>query len=780
MDKLPITLFANVCQYLYDVDLLSLLELNRDFSLLWKNYEFWELLIGKRRSFTAMIYKELWDEMYDLRSLGLLYKIDEDNKKSEILKNEGKFINSDNKLTSGCMNLILHSIFNLQIKLLNTEYFHLLWRNLMNRRLQYLSYRHLLCLFQDVAPILIQRRVKSDLTRGTTKEETDFIPDTLVNSKVVAIYSPLIATCTDKFLNIYELIDNDKKSTLEFQNGQHSLEPMTSLKLRSKIPYKDHLYINETSFQLNLEIYRTDILKAKDYHLGYRKDDKSYLPSKVIRWMFYDNKLIIFITVNYGIYVYDIKNPTISYVLKDSKSSTAKFDLASQVICYDLSGDSLVVGLADGHLEFWEITKNKQFKSDISSNINIENSKNLKTLQINPLNISLKHIINYEHSYTQKIWIEYSDDWTAPLQFIHCCRKCKLAVAIYNGIVRQVRIFNLKKKGNLQVGSFVQKISLCSDIQACIIEPFGRFVVCVDSINENPPYTRLYSIKNGQLIAEFNYRILSPKFTPCGYFMLGINKRTSGSVLNSANSSCNLKKESNSTSSLSIWSIPSFRRIISLQGYSKGKFVDMFFSRARNSTMLVTVSVSAPYYEDHDNKPLLLTDSHVLFISHDWFAKKKPIEINYISSYKSGYLYDIQLSRLHSFTKRNSIQSQMLQISYLTSNKFIQHLVDLFLAKHTQIISNLFTKGFFPQILYLSSFASTEIQHTDLDISQDNEIYSKFINEFNFLTIVSQENEVSNLYSTDIEQWLLKEILNENLCNFKRPKDVYKYKQSIK
>ena len=176
MDKLPITLFANVCQYLYDVDLLSLLELNRGFSLLWKNYEFWELLIGKKRSFTAMIYKELWDEIYDLRSLGLLYKIDEDNKKSEILKNKGKFINSDNKLTSGYINLILHSIFNLQIELLNTEYFHLLWRNLMNRRLQYLSYRHLLCLFQDVAPILIQRRVKSDLTRGTTKEETDFIP----------------------------------------------------------------------------------------------------------------------------------------------------------------------------------------------------------------------------------------------------------------------------------------------------------------------------------------------------------------------------------------------------------------------------------------------------------------------------------------------------------------------------------------------------------------------------------------------------------------------------
>ncbi|OII74680.1 uncharacterized protein cubi_00233 [Cryptosporidium ubiquitum] len=416
------------------------------------------------------------------------------------------------------------------------------------------------------------------------------------DKKIIAIFSPLIAVISNHFLEIYELRNYSYSGKISSNTANEKLI-YTKKKLITRINLNLLEDSKDSSCNNNIA------LKART--------------TKIIKWAFFDKNTIFCVTKDYGIYFYEIDNFSKRIVLK--KPSVNHSNLP-KVIIFEISGNLLAIGLEDGSLDIWKLCsgyKNSNFSGE-------------RWLLVH------YSTIHYEHIYSRKSLIDFIEELPSPLTWVNISHTCNILLAIYKGIVNEIRIFSIYNLDLNNKPILINKIPLNSDIHMCQIDPKGRFIICVDSNKEIYPKTRFYSLSSGKLLLMQNFRIICPLFTPCGHLMIGAYR---AHLNNPIEKSLNTIKSFKTTSKyinaefmncyfISIWSIPSFKEIYSFNCGESEQIINIRFSRTRASTSIVTTTINRNS-SGYIGGPMVKTSSNIYFISNEIFTCIKPLNLTY-------------------------------------------------------------------------------------------------------------------------------------------------------
>lgn len=453
----------------------------------------------------------------------------------------------------------------------------LIWKIFIKRRLKNLNLIQMTSIFQDI------NMYKCD-------------------KKIIAVFSPLIAAISNQFLEIYELVNVnclDKKGS----NADNEKLINTKTKLITRL--------NMSLLEYSEGSWNNDIaLKVKT--------------TKIIKWAFFDKNAILCVTKDYGIYFYEIYNFSERIVLK--KPLVNKCSNSSQVIIFEISGNLLAIGLENGSVDIWKLLCSRCANS---------NFKEEKWFLVH------HSTVYYEHTYSRKSLIDTFEDLLSPLIWVNISHSCNILLAMYKGIVNEIRIFSIYNLDLKNRPILMNKIPLSSDIQMCQIDPKGRFIICVDSNKEMYPKTRFYSLSSGKLLLIQNFRIICPLFTPCGDLMIGAYRTHSNNqieksinaVKNFKTSSKYLNTEFMNCYFISIWSIPSLKEIYSFNCGEYEQIINIRFSRTRNSTSIITTTINRNS-SDYIDGSMIKTFSNVYFISNEIFTCIKPLNLFLFEEFK--------------------------------------------------------------------------------------------------------------------------------------------------
>ncbi|KAH8584729.1 uncharacterized protein ELE39_000680 [Cryptosporidium sp. chipmunk genotype I] len=447
----------------------------------------------------------------------------------------------------------------------------ILWKIFVKRRLQSLNLVHLISIFQDV---------------NTYK----------CDKKIIAVYSPLIAAISNHFLEIYELRNNNYLSRkCSHGTSEKLIDIKTKLITRLNVDLLEGL--ENSSRNNNIE------LKSRT--------------TKVVKWVFFDKDTILCVTKDYGIYIHEIRDFTKIVILKEPLINN--YSHFSKVIIFDISGNLLAIGLENGIVDIWRLLPSKC---------------KFSILKREKWYLLYHSTIHYEHTYSRKSLINVFEELPSPLTWVNISHNCNLLLAVYKGIINEIRIFSIK---NLDLNNnpvLMYKIPFCSDIQMCQIDPKGRFIICVDSNKEVHPKTRFYSLLSGKLFLVQNFRIICPLFTSCGHLLIGAYRAHSKITMEKSPSTIRILKASpkyiNNNSMncyfISIWSVPSLKEIYSFNCGESEQIINIRFSRTRNSTSIITTTINRNSTNFTDGL-IINTSTNIHFISHDIFTCIKPMNL---------------------------------------------------------------------------------------------------------------------------------------------------------
>ncbi|CUV04180.1 unnamed protein product [Cryptosporidium hominis] len=558
MEKIPLELLATVSEYLQMVDIFSLLHLNRGFNYLWTSLEYWSIVCRGRRNYLNLLANEFNCILEDLKSFSL-------NK-----SNQDDLVDSDNNEYFGFnLNNLKASFKQMGCKTKCSDK-SILWKIFVKRRLRRLDLAHLTSVFQDV------KIYKYD-------------------KKIIAVFSPLIATISQHFLEIYELRNDNYLGRKYFDTTPEKL-----IDIKTKLITR-----------LNI-----DLLQGQE-NVTWNNIEPKIRTTNIVKWAFFDKNTILCVTKDYGIYIHEISNFSKRIALK--KPLVNKYPSLPKVVIFEISGSLLAIGLEDGVVDIWKLLSSERACSN---------------LKWEKWYLTHHCTIYYEHTYSRKNLIDIFEEIPSPLTWVNISHNCNLLLAIYKGVVNEIRIFSINNLDLNNNPALMNKIPLYSDIQMCQIDPKGRFVICVDSNKEIHPKTRFYSLSSGKLLLVQNFRIICPLFTSCGHLLIGAYRAHPNIPIEKSQSTMKIIKTSpkhiNSefTSSyfISIWSIPSLKEIYSFNCGKSEQIINIRFSKTRNSTSIITTTINKNSSNYIDGS-IIKTSSNIHFISHDFFTSMKPMKL---------------------------------------------------------------------------------------------------------------------------------------------------------
>ncbi|EAK88275.1 hypothetical protein [Cryptosporidium parvum Iowa II] len=558
MEKIPLELLATVSEYLQMVDIFSLLHLNRGFNYLWTSLEYWSIVCRGRRNYLNLLANEFNCILEDLKSFSL-------NKSSQ-----DDLVDSDNNEYFGFNLNNLKASFKLMGYKTKCNDKSILWKIFVKRRLRRLDLVHLTSVFQDV------KIYKYD-------------------KKIIAVFSPLIATISQHFLEIYELRNDNYLGRKYFDTTPEKL-----IDIKTKLITR-----------LNL-----DLLQGQE-NVTLNNIEPKIRTANIVKWAFFDKNTILCVTKDYGIYIHEISNLSKRIALK--KPQVNKYPTLPKVVIFEISGSLLAIGLEDGVVDIWKLLSSERACSN---------------LKWEKWYLTHHCTIYYEHRYSRKSLIDVFEEIPSPLTWVNISHNCNLLLAIYKGVVNEIRIFSINKLDLNNNPALMNKIPLYSDIQMCQIDPKGRFVICVDSSKEIHPKTRFYSLSSGKLLLVQNFRIICPLFTSCGHLLIGAYRAHPNIPIEKSQSTMKIIKTSpkhinsefTSSCFISIWSIPSLKEIYSFNCGKSEQIINIRFSKTRNSTSIITTTINKNS-SDYIDGSIIKTSSNIHFISHDFFTSIKPMKL---------------------------------------------------------------------------------------------------------------------------------------------------------
>ncbi|KAF7456144.1 WD40-repeat containing protein [Cryptosporidium felis] len=541
------------------------------------------------------------------------------------------------------------------------------------------------------------------------------------DEQIIAIYSPLIAIISNNALEIYELENYCKApgSIGSIDNSRKSFS--TYLK-----------------FITRLEIYETK--KMND----------------IVKWVFLDGSTILYVTKGYGIYCHEIRHDSKRNVLKQCNLDTCKSDEYMEVIMFDFSDNLLVIGLNCGNLDIWEINNKTGYaKLQTSRNISLKSHST----------------ITYEHSHTRKNRKNGLDKYPSPLSWVYLSRNCNKLLAIYKGIVNEIRIFSITKFNFTIKASLKMRIPLESEVQTCHLEPKGRFIVCVDSSKEVHPETKVYSVRTGKLLFIFNFRIISPTFSPCGHFMIGIVRKYANNKINKFDhlyknykSLRNIHPNSSDSDYISIWSIPSLRIIFKLDVKDPERTINFRFSRTRSSTTIITTTINKENSINIEGTAIKMT-SNIYFISHDLFSSSKPVHLSHFfldefslnSNDPPNNCPNLEINITDHFD--SNLNGKMTDKEEFFKNKLPNDIINY---SNLKLIYDLHKKGFIPK----ASYFETECQSCKFELRSKVCFCSNSLENDKWKLHGLSRNVHLNCFRSEIEKDLINEYFNDKLKIF--------------
>ncbi|KAK9174431.1 hypothetical protein CmeUKMEL1_00895 [Cryptosporidium meleagridis] len=558
MEKIPLELLATVSEYLQIVDIFSLLHLNRGFNFLWTSIEYWSIVCRGRKNYLNLLENELNCILEDLKSFIL-------NK-----SNQGDLVDSDSNEYFGFnLNEIIASFKQMGYKTKCNDK-SILWKIFLKRRLRRLDLVHLTSIFQDV------KVYKYD-------------------KKIIAVFSPLIATVSQHFLEIYELRNDN------YLGGKYfDTEPEKLIDIKAKLITR-----------LNI-----DLLQSQE-NVAWNNIEQKIRATNIVKWAFFDKNTILCVTKDYGIYIHEISNSSKRIILKEPLAN--KYSSSPKVVIFEISGSLLAIGLEDGAVDIWKL---------FSSESACSNLKWEKWYLIHHCTIY------YEHTYSRKSLVDIFEEIPSPLTWVNISHNCNLILAIYKGVVNEIRIFSINNLDLNNNPALMNKIPLFSDIQMCQIDPKGRFIICVDSNKEIHPKTRFYSLTSGKLLLVQNFRIICPLFTSCGDLLIGAYRAHSDIPIEKFQGKMkiiktppkHINKEFMSSYFISIWNIPFLKEIYSFNCGESEQIINIRFSKTRSSTSIITTTINKNS-SDYIDGSIIKTSSNIHFISHDFFTSIKPMKL---------------------------------------------------------------------------------------------------------------------------------------------------------
>ncbi|KAJ1605770.1 hypothetical protein OJ252_3388 [Cryptosporidium canis] len=417
------------------------------------------------------------------------------------------------------------------------------------------------------------------------------------DKKIISVFSPLIVAISDNYLEIYELRNVSC--------------------LNKEIPCTDTKRLIDIS---KILITRLNVNILNDS--GDKSKENCVIKDRtIIKWAFFNKNTIICISKDYGIYIHEVNNFSERKVLK--KPILGHCSSTSSVIMFEISGNLLAVGLRDGSLDIWKL--------------HISGSESCKSI-VGKWQLLHHSTVKFEHKYPRNSLGDVFDEMPSPLTWANISHSCNILLAIYKGIINEIRIFSIDNLGLNNNPLLLHKIPLQSDVQTCQIDPRGRFIICVDSNKEFYPKTRFYSLSSGKLLLTQNFRIICPIFTPCGHWMIGAYRAHSilpfeKSIQNFKSSRVSprhINNEFMNSYFISIWGIPSLKEIYSFNCGVSEQIINIRFSRTRCSTTIVTTTINRNN-SDCIYGSAFKTYSNIYFISHDIFASIKPMNLSYFT-----------------------------------------------------------------------------------------------------------------------------------------------------
>ncbi|CEM03213.1 unnamed protein product [Vitrella brassicaformis CCMP3155] len=252
------------------------------------------------------------------------------------------------------------------------------------------------------------------------------------------------------------------------------------------------------------------VVASFEFHADrYRLDQKEIInePDRrglIKKWLFPSRRSLLVVTKFFGVYVYDISTGRELCVKDDERLQSAppargSYEMEGnsvwgdalrrvELTACDIACTNFVTAGADGTLRFQKFSDDHHHLTHLCS----------VDLGVQPL----------------------CDDYTWSLvghtvvPDLSISSAGRLVCVLIHQLYKEVRIYHW--------GSFKEVRRLRLDCEASLarMDPSGRLLLVTDALSQPLPATKVLAIKSGRIMAEVNYRLFSPCFSPCGRFLI--------------------------------------------------------------------------------------------------------------------------------------------------------------------------------------------------------------------------------------------------------------------